>query len=204
MSFLFRGEMVKSSATYLMERFFPNLSQYLSGRSRHESDRGVKVFLSLDADCLPKVGKQDTEQVSEPVLVHKDPRVAATHDGPGIEQGSLIESSTENLLPGTSPAEQLVAPSFISPHPLVTFAQIPTIYDVQSSLDVAKPALDPEQPPSLKGDMSSSPKSLESATESPSIDGSYVAPAQGLAPQVQAETPAQVLRPVPPSSFGMC
>ena len=204
MWFLFHGQMATSPVTYLMEGFFPNLSRHLSGRSRHVSDRGVKRFLSLNADCLPKVGNQDTEQVSELVFVHKDPRVAAAHDGPGIEQGSLSEGSTENLLPGNSPAEQLVAHPFISPHPLVTFAQIPTIYDVQSSQIVAESALDPEQPLSLKGDMSSSPESLESATESPSIDGSDVAPAQGLAPQVQAETPAQILRPLPSSSFGMC
>ena len=41
------------------------------------------------------------------------------------EQGSLVEGSTENLLLQNSPAEQLAAPQFISPHPLVTFAQVP-------------------------------------------------------------------------------
>ena len=41
------------------------------------------------------------------------------------EQGSLVEGGTENLLPLNSPAEQLASPGFISPHPLVTFAQVP-------------------------------------------------------------------------------
>ena len=45
--------------------------------------------------------------------------------GAEIEPGSLVEGSTENLLPEDSPAEQLAAPQFISPHPLVTFAQVP-------------------------------------------------------------------------------
>ena len=168
------------------------------------SDRGVKGHLSLNAECSPQVGKQGTEQVLEPMFVHKHSKVAAATDDPEIEQGSLTKGSTENLLPGTSSAEQLVAPHFISPHPSVTFAQVPTIYEIQSSPVAAKPAFDPRQPLSLKGDMSSSPKSLECATESPSINRSDTAPAQGLAPQVQAETPAHVLRPVSSSRFGMC
>ena len=203
MSFLLRGEAAKSPATFLMEGLFPNLSRYLSGRSRHVSDRGVEEYFSLNAECSPQVGKQGTEQVLEPIFVHKHPKVAAATDDPEIEQGSLTKASTENFLPGTSSAEQMVAPHFISPHPSVTFAQVPTIYEIQSSPVVAKPTLDPKQPLSLKGDMSSSPKSLECATESPSINRSDIAPAQGLEPQVQAETPAQVLRPVSSSRFGM-
>ena len=204
MSFLSRGEVAKSPAIFLMEGLFPNISRYLSGRSRHVSDRGVKGFLCLNAECSPQVGKQGTEQIFKPVSIHKHSKVAAATRDPRIEQESLTRGSTANLLPGTSSAEQLVAPQYISPHPLVTFAQVPTIYEIQSSPVVAKPALDPEQPLSSKGDMSSSPQSLERATEAPSLNKSDIAPAQGLKPQVLAETPPQVLRPVSSSRFGMC
>ena len=49
-----------------------------------------------------------------------------------FEQGILTKDSTENLLPENPPAEQLLTPRFISPHPSVAFTQVPTIYEVQS------------------------------------------------------------------------
>ena len=45
--------------------------------------------------------------------------------GADIEPGSLVEGSTETPFLQDSPTEQLAAPQFISPHPLVTFAQVP-------------------------------------------------------------------------------
>ena len=168
MSLLFRKQMAKSPVTCLME-----------GLMKYVSDRDVEGLLSLNADCLPKASKQVTKQDFEPVSVHRQPTAAADGDT-RIEQESLIEGSKEKDLPKNSPAVQRVAPRFISPHPLVTFDQVPTTYEVESSL-----------------------VGVESATESASINGSYTGPAQSPAPQVQTEAPAETLRPVSLSSFGM-
>ena len=50
-----------------------------------------------------------------------------------FEQGILTMDNTENLLSENPPAEHLHTPRFISPHPSVAFAQVPTIYEMQYS-----------------------------------------------------------------------
>ncbi len=93
------------------------------------------------------------------------------------------------------PAEQLEAPRFISPHPLVAFTEVPAICAVQSNHGVASHVFDPQRPQFLAETASLALESSEVEVESSSTEGALGIPAQAAsasqkAPEVEAESPS--------------
>ena len=171
------------------------------------SDRGIKIFLSVNADCVTQVTKQFTKQLVESSSPCRPLEVVAGQDDSKDEEDYPVEGIAEVVVGKDTPQEQLIAPCFISPHPSVTFAEVPTIYDVESR-SVANSVSDPEQPFLLEEAIPSSPRSHVSITESASTKESSAVPREGIpmsqqSPKVQAESPAQSSRQASFESFGM-
>ncbi|KAF6226772.1 hypothetical protein HO173_012276 [Letharia columbiana] len=189
MSFLFRGNGAKNPATYLFIGLFPNLSRYLSGRPRYTT--------------------QQLAQATSSTVSTKAQDVTVSDNGALREQGSLKKGVTKAAI-------EKAAPRFISPHPLVNFAEVPAICRVHSGDLVVGHVFNPQQPLFLCEAVSPSPKFSEVEAESSSTGGSFSTPTQALSTFQQSsgvgteplsaegsfDRPAQSWRPDLSAGFG--
>ncbi|KAL9067991.1 MAG: hypothetical protein Q9161_006514 [Pseudevernia consocians] len=159
MSFLFRGKMAKSPATYLFKGFFPNLSRHLSG---------------------PRHTTKQLTRVTSPQISTKAQGVAVPDGGSTKEEVLPKEGTTDATVDKGHLAEQLCAARFISPHPLVTFADVPAVCGVQSNYVLAYDVFDPQRPLFLGETVSPSLKFAEIETKSSSTEGSFNKLAQAV------------------------
>ena len=100
MSFLFHGNAAKSTATYLFQGLFPNLSRYLSGEPRYVSNLGVINFRAHAESCS-KTAKPSTafmcaEQSSHIVAQH------TCYSQQPVPKQEGVVSSLESSLAGIS------------------------------------------------------------------------------------------------------
>lgn len=102
------------------------------------------------------------------------------------EQGLLGKGITGATIKEGPLAEQHNTPRFISPHPLVTFAEVPIVCRARSSQVVAAYTSNPERPLFLQEVVSPSLKSPQVEAESSPAMGSVNTPAQRSRPDLSA------------------
>ena len=203
----FRGDMAGSSATYLFEGLCPSLSRYLSGKSRYVSNLDILNFCRQML-IFAKVAKQAARPTSDAVFT-KPQSGTITDNSPTGDQASLIEGITEVIVERDPPEEQLFAPGFISPHPSVTFAEVPAICGVQPDSVVTESVFNPRRLLFLGETRSPSPKPFNIEVESTPTGGSTVTPTNAIStsqqsPIVEAGAPAPTPRPSSSATFGTC
>ena len=90
------------------------------------------------------------------------------------------EGTTEATVDEGPLAGQLCAPRFISPHPSVTFVDVPAVCGVQSTYVLTYDVFNPKRPLFLGETVSPSLKSAEIETKSSSTEGSFNKLAQAV------------------------
>ncbi|KAL9137066.1 MAG: hypothetical protein Q9175_001714 [Cornicularia normoerica] len=110
-----------------------------------------------------------------------------------LARANLSEGITEPTIEKGLPAEQLVATRFISPHPLVNFAEVPAIFGVQLDVVFANYVIDIKRPLLLWGVASPCFKSFKAETKSSSTEGSFDSSTQATSasqqpPEIEAES----------------
>ena len=118
--------------------------------------------------------------------------MAVSDGGSAKEEVLPKEDTTDATVDKGHLAEQLCAPRFISPHPLVTFADVPAVCGVQSNYVLAYDVFDPQRPLFLGETISPSLKSAEIETKSSSTEGSFNKLAQAVStPRQSADVEAE-------------